>query len=118
MAYIRTTVSAITLLSLVAACANPVVAPRVTPRDADKDCAAIQEDIQRSSDLKRAARADDEFQWRYIFVVNGFVSAYRMNKAEEAAQARLEALRKIGHDKGCFGSQDKVIEPVTSPQGL
>lgn len=113
MAVFRTTVSAVALLALLGACANPEVAPRITPEERNLSCAEIEADVERTSQLKRDARVDDEFQWRYIFVVNGFVSAWRMNRAEQAAQERLEALREIGRAKGCFGAQDKVIGPGT-----
>jgi hypothetical protein len=101
----RTLFAATALLLTLSACAKPVVAPRITPRDSEKECAALREDIARTEQLKVDARADDEFQWRYIFVVNGFVSAYRMNKAEAAAEERLQALHKIAAEKECAVSE-------------
>src|SRR5690606_29402207 len=92
---------ALLLLAAVSACANPVVAPPLTAPEREKDCTAIEADITETSNLKRAARDDDKFMWRYVFVVNGFVSAYRMNKAEAAAQERLDELRALGQAKGC-----------------
>lgn len=116
MTAIRNLSFACVMLSIVAACANPVVAPRMAAMDYEKDCAAIEDDIAETSALKRDARAEDKFQWKYIFIINGFVSAWRINKAEQAAQERLDALREAGQRKGCFGGQDKVLDPVAEPE--
>ena len=89
------------LLAMLAACANPVVAAPVSTADRDKSCEELAADITQTQQLKTAAREDDEFQWRYIGVVNGFVSAYRMNKAETAATKRLAELENISSSRGC-----------------
>lgn len=101
-------------LFLTAACANPVVAPPVNVSDAQKSCALLEQDIMETEQLKKQARADDRFQWRYIFVVNALTSAYRINKAEKAALERLEQLNQIAAAKGCLGTQDTIAEPDTS----
>lgn len=111
MAFMRHLVCGSVALSVLAACANPVVAPPLAAQDYSKDCAAIEADIAETSQLKREARAEDKFQWKYVFVVNGFISAWQINRAEQAAVARLEGLRQAGQKQGCFGSQDKVLAP-------
>lgn len=106
-------VIACALLLSASACAKPVVAPPVTAVDAQKDCAALERDIEETSQLKRAAREEDRFQWKYIFVVNAATSWHRMNKAEQAAVERLEKLNAIAAAKGCLGEPEKMIEPGT-----
>lgn len=101
------------LLLSISACAKPVVAPPVTAADTQKDCAALERDIEETTQLKRAAREEDRFQWKYIFVVNAATSWHRMNKAERAAVDRLEKLNAIAAAKGCLGEQEKVVEPGT-----
>lgn len=108
-------VSALALLLAVSACANPVVAPPVTPADSQKSCAEIEADIARTAQLKREARADDEFQWRYVFIVNAATSWHRMNKAEDAAVERLAKLNDIAKAKGCMAGQEKLLVPGTPP---
>lgn len=110
MSCARKSIIAMLLLS---ACAKPVMAPPVTAADAQKDCAMLERDIEETAQLKRAAREEDRFQWKYIFVVNAATSWHRMNKAEEAAVDRLEKLNAIAAAKGCLGEQEKVVEPVT-----
>jgi hypothetical protein len=84
-------------------------------QDTQQDCAALEQDIIKTGQLKKEARADDAFQWRYIFVVNAVFSAYRINKAEKAAVERLEELNRIAAAKGCLGGQEKVIDPAIAP---
>ncbi|MCH2546009.1 MAG: hypothetical protein MK052_00150 [Alphaproteobacteria bacterium] len=103
----------VALLAMLAACANPTIAPPVTAADAQKECAALEHDIAEAARLKTEARSEDKFQWKYIFVVNAATSAYRMNKAEAAAQKRLEDLNQIAASKGCLGNMDKDIEAGT-----
>lgn len=111
MPHARTSI--IAALLMLSACAKPVVAPPVTMADAQKDCAALERDIEETTQLKRAAREEDRFQWKYIFVVNAATSWHRMNKAEQAAVDRLERLNTIAAAKGCLGKQEKVVEPGT-----
>lgn len=112
MPYTRT--SAIALLLMLSACAKPIVAPPVTAMDTQKDCAALEQDIAETTELKRAAREEDRFQWKYIFVVNAATSWHRMNTAEKAAVERLEKLNSIAAAKGCLGGElEKVLTPMT-----
>ena len=115
MPVIRNAFLTLGLLSFTAACANPVVAPPMTEQDYRKGCAAIEADIAETSRLKREARAEDKFQWKYVFILNGFVSWWQMDRAEKAAEARLNGLREAGQQQGCFGGQEKVLTPDTPP---
>lgn len=108
----KTTAFLTCALFLTAACANPTVATPVSASDAQKDCAALEKDVGETSQLKQQARADDRFQWRYIFIVNAITSAYRINKAEKAAVERLKQLQQIAAEKGCFGEHATPQQPV------
>lgn len=107
--------AALSLLLLVTSCANPVVAPPVTPSDAQKSCSALEADIVQTAQLKRDARAEDEFRWYYVFLLNAGTSWYRMNKAENAAEERLAQLNRIAAEKGCLGNQNKAVVPPNTP---
>lgn len=93
---------AMSALLALSACANPIVAEPLAPADSNKNCAAIEEDISKTAALKREAREHDRFEWRYVFMVNAGVSWYRMNKAEQAAEQRLQELNQLAKSKGCL----------------
>ncbi|MGB1539597.1 MAG: hypothetical protein ACPG80_01435 [Rickettsiales bacterium] len=86
---------------LLSACANPVVVPPLRIEEHAKDCDAIAKDISQTRHFKDAARDEDGFQWKYIFVVNALVSAYRINEAETAAEERLAELERMAANKDC-----------------
>lgn len=99
-----------------AACANPHVVPPVGAQDHAKACDAIQADIAETQKYKAEARAEDKFQWKYVFMVNAATSWVRMNKAEEAATKRLHDLNQIYAEKGCDGSKPAaVLAPAPAP---
>lgn len=91
----------LTGLFLLPACANPQIAAPVGPAEYEQNCAQLTFEIRQAEGLRIAARDEDRFQWKYIFVGNAFVSAYRMNKAEMAAQKRLTDLKRIAEEKKC-----------------
>lgn len=84
------------------ACSNPVLVPSVTVADHQKDCPDLLKDIEQTRYYRKEARADDKFMWKHIFIFNAFVSAYRMNEAESAANTRLGELERTATAKGCF----------------
>lgn len=90
------------VLGVVSACASPQVAKPVDASDRAGDCAALAEGVKEAEALRVAAREEDKFQWKYVFVVNGFISAYRINEAEEAAEKRSRELQMVAKDKGCM----------------
>lgn len=105
--------SALLSVLLVAACANPVVVAPVGPEEQSKNCSQLDYEIAQAKHYRKEARAEDGFRWKYIGVVNGFVSAYRINKAEEAAQTRINQLEQIAKEKEC-----PVIDmPVAAESG-
>ncbi|MBM3618014.1 MAG: hypothetical protein FJX23_05645 [Alphaproteobacteria bacterium] len=85
----------------VSACATPQVAEKVGPQNYEQDCARLAKEIQEAERLRVAAREEDKFMWRYAFVANAFVSAYRINKAEGAAEDRAADLKRIAAEKNC-----------------
>ena len=110
---------------LTSACANPVVVSKVGPEDYSKSCAELEQDINQTRHLRSAAREDDEFQWRYIFVVNGLWSMYQINKAEKAANERLDELQRLYGTQGCAQQgaapvadieQQPMAAPAAEPQ--
>lgn len=88
-------------LLAVSACATPQVAAPVNPQNYEQDCAQLAAEIKEADRLRVAAREEDKFMWRYAFVANAFVSAYRINKAEGAAEDRLADLKRIAAEKKC-----------------
>lgn len=85
----------------VSACATPQVAAPVSPQNYEQDCAQLASEIREADRLRVASREEDKFMWRYALVANAFVSAYRMNKAESAAEDRLADLKRIAAEKKC-----------------
>lgn len=98
---LRSTSLLFALIILISACSKPFVVPRVGPEVHKMSCDELREDMRKALHFKRAARADDRFYWKHIFVVNAFVSWNRMNKAEKAAQHRLDVLEEIMILKKC-----------------
>ena len=99
---------------LTSACANPHVVPPVSESDRAKECAAIQADISQTELYRKEARAEDKFQWKYVFMVNAATSWVRMNKAEEAAEKRLAELNQLYASK-CGGGADLGAAPALAP---
>jgi hypothetical protein len=93
--------AACTALLFFSACANPQIAAPVGPAEYEQDCKQLDMEIRKAEGLRIAARDEDRFDWKYILVANAFVSAYRMNKAEIAAQERLNDLKRIATEKEC-----------------
>lgn len=110
MLVLKRSVLFLALLGMVSACATPQVAEPVSEANKAQDCATLTQEIQHADALRVAAREEDKFQWKYIFVVNGFVSAYRINKAEGAAEDRIAGLKAIAQEKGC------KVPPTNAPQ--
>lgn len=90
------------------ACANPKVALPVSPADKEKDCAALFQDLNDTRQMRIDAREDDRAMPRYLLIVNGFVSWYRINKAVTASEERMVELQRIAKAKGC----EIHIEPI------
>lgn len=101
---------------ILSACANPIVAEPVKPTDYNLNCAQLSEEIRQADKLRIDSRAEDAPDPKYLFVVNGFVSAYRINKAEEAAEKRLTDLKRIAADKQCPATTlNQPLPPAGAP---
>lgn len=106
-------------VSFLAACAQPVVVPPVGAEDRSKTCAELDRDIAQTKEYRDAARKDDEFQWKYILVVNAVASMYNINKAEKAAQDRLAELQELYAKNNCAMQGAVPVTPVEKqPMGL
>lgn len=100
----------------VSACATPQVASKVGPQNYEQDCAQLASEIREADRLRVAAREEDKFMWRYAFVANAFVSAYRINKAESAAEDRLADLKRIAAEKNCSQPNlQNTLPPAGAP---
>ena len=86
---------------LLTSCANPVVVKPVAASDMQNmNCAQITADIATTQSALHDSRKEDRFKLQYVFIVPGVV-AYRMNKAESAAQNRLNGLNMLAQQKKC-----------------
>lgn len=98
------------------ACATPQVAAPVGPQNYEQDCAQLTGEIKEAERLRVASREEDKFMWRYAFVANAFVSAYRINKAEGAAEDRLADLKRIAAEKKCdIPNAQNNLPPAGAP---
>lgn len=103
-------------LLAVSACATPQVATPVGPQNYEQDCAKLAGEIREADRLRVASREEDKFMWRYAFVANAFVSAYRINKAESAAEDRLADLKRIAAEKKCPSTElQNHLPPAGAP---
>lgn len=97
---------------LLASCApKPVVVEVQQPHDSSLDCGRLAGEMQSAEFYKKAAKAEDRFRLRYIFIPTTIVAAYRMNNAESAAQDRLEYLQQLSQQRGCYAQGENMISP-------
>lgn len=108
-------IAAVLLFFMVAACANPVVVPPAGEVEAALDCEALKTEIASAKQAAIDARSEDRAKAAYLLVVPGFVSWYRMDKAEKAAHARQAQLEKIAAEKKCEPITVTKETPAESP---
>jgi hypothetical protein len=64
-------------------------------------CDQLNREYLHALRAKQGARAEDRFMMKHMNPFSGFVSIYRMNKAEGLAEERMELVKKIMVDKKC-----------------
>ncbi len=83
-------------------CAEPKMADPVGEREAGLTCQALAEELASALELKKEARSEDRAKASYLLVVPAYVSWYRMDKAEQAAEARAAKLHALMAEKHCL----------------
>ncbi len=91
--------------------ANPVRVEVQKPTDSQLTCPQIAKEMQEAAYYKQAAHEDDKFQWRYLNPISGFASIYKINKAEQSANQRLEYLQSLAQQKQCAKSSSNANNP-------
>ncbi|MCE3233704.1 MAG: hypothetical protein K0R98_1961 [Rickettsiaceae bacterium] len=92
---------ALLTLALSACAANPTVVEVSQATDNMLTCDQIARQIEETQIYKTEARKDDTFKLKYIWLPTGAMSAYRFNKAESSAVARIDHLTQLANQKGC-----------------
>ena len=91
---------------IVSSCAPSPHVPRVSQyKDVALSCADLMSEIALAESHKINARSEDRFKWQYIFIVPTVIGIYQWNKAEKAAQQRIEHLQKIYQRNNCESQQ-------------
>ncbi len=88
-------------ISLLSACADPIIAKDVVSDDYKLSCQQLAQEIGASEFALTHARKDDRFRLGYILIIPAAVSYMRMSEAEEAAQKRVDGLTDIAQRKQC-----------------
>lgn len=95
-------ISVTLLISLLTSCApKPFVVQVEEPTDTRLNCDQLYSQVQIAQRYKKAAKAEDRFRLRYIFLPIGFLSVYRMLQAEGAAIRRINHLEELSKEKKC-----------------
>jgi hypothetical protein len=107
------------VITFLAACsATPKVLEVDKFGDDKLSCDEIATNIDEAEFYKKQARKDDNFQFRYLWVPTGTISAYNFNDAESAAIARKEKMEKLAQAKGCASSGQAVKAPSKMPSNV
>lgn len=112
------TAVSVTSLLLVSGCYKPERVEETSPRDASLNCQQIQMEKRRAEQAKAAAREHDQFEFRYILIVPAVVSLYNFDKAEKAANARLEQLDRLYMQKDCANQKAQPMSLPNNPSGM
>jgi hypothetical protein len=108
----------ISALILASCAADPTVVEVQQLGDSGLNCEQLNNSIQEAQGYKTAAREDDKFELKYIWLPTGALSAYRFNKAEGHAQDRIEYLTSMSSQKGCGAPrQSKMMFDSTNKGG-
>ncbi len=101
-----TGISTIVLLAAINACASKPTRVEVA-QDADNslNCGQLGSEITQAEFYKKDARKEDKFMLKHMNPINGFISIYRINKAESNAQKRIDHLNSIAAQKNCTQAQ-------------
>ena len=109
--------SIILIICLLSSCApKPVVVTIVEPEDTRLNCTQLYSALQTAQQNKTAARAEDRFRLRYIFIPIGFLAVYRMLNAEGAAIRRIKHLETIAKGKKCEEATQNENPNLINPQ--
>lgn len=110
-------VATTSILLALSACHRPERIQAVTSQDGSLTCAQIQQEQRRAQMAKQSARNHDKFELRYILVVPAIVSMYNFDKAEKAADQRIDVLNKLYAAKQCaYQNQMMSSQPYPGMQ--
>ncbi|MBY0354481.1 MAG: hypothetical protein K2Q12_01980 [Rickettsiales bacterium] len=96
----RTLITGLLVVALTS-CADPVVVPPVGKDEAVFSCEQLHEALKEAHRAKKDARKDDRAKASYLLVIPGYVSWYRMDRAEKAAIHRIDGLERLMKEKSC-----------------
>jgi hypothetical protein len=118
----KKTISLVLIICLLSSCTpKPVVVTVEEPEDTRLNCSQLYSAIQTAQQYKTAARVEDRFRLRYIFLPIGFLAVYRMLAAEGAAIRRIKHLETISKGKKCEEATQNpnLVNPqiIEFPQG-
>lgn len=86
-------------------------APHVTtvyqPNDNNLNCRQLVQEIATAKNHKKAARAEDTFQWKYVLIVPAVIGAFQWDKAESAAEKRIAHLQNLHRKNNCFSQMNQ-----------
>jgi len=109
----RTIPLSIALIILASACApKPVIVDVKDYKDKYLDCNQLEAAIRSAERFKIAANAEEGFRLGYIFPPNAALGIYRLNRAESAANKRMEYIKRLAEQKGCYAEiKPQIINP-------
>ena len=93
---------ACTLFLSITACANPTVVPPVTVDDTHKTCPELRQDKAETVLRRLEAQEQKGFHASDVLIAPAVVSSSRIDKAIDAANARIEKLDYLLDAKGCY----------------
>ena len=87
---------------LLTSCAPPPYdAERSKITDTSLSCSGIVNEIALAKQHKKDARAQDNFQYKYMLIVPAVIGIFQWDKAEKAAQERIDYLQELYNNRNC-----------------
>lgn len=87
---------------LLTSCAPPpYIAERAKITDSSLSCSGIVNEIALAKQHKKEARAQDNFQFKYMLIVPAVIGMFQWDKAEKSAQERVDYLQELYNNRNC-----------------
>jgi hypothetical protein len=104
---------------LISSCApKPIVVDVKEDKDLYLNCNQIDSAIITAERYKVAARAEDRFKLRYIFLPTTMLATYRFHVAENAAIKRIKHLKRLSQQRNCNIDAEPIKPRIINQQLL
>ncbi|MDA0780982.1 MAG: hypothetical protein PQ612_01370 [Rickettsiales bacterium] len=103
----------IALTILASSCVpKPVIVDVKDYKDKYLDCNQLESAVRSAQRFKSAANAEEGFRLGYIFPPTAALGIYRLNRAESAANKRIEYIERLADQKECNAeAKPQIINP-------